>query len=441
MSKDFKIPSQASKTPDNALRVNFDYREGNEKLFALTRGKYRVTVSAKYPQGIAPAKLPPYVRDAPYTNYRRIFPNVDASFTAYKDGIAENFILRSATSPSLTFLVKTESLKPIRMESEKRIVLFDRETREPVFAITDPIGSDTNNAIAPPLLCDMECMTANIFRFTLRLDDDWLKEKARLFPLTLYAQISWLAPEVRPLAEFEDFSGDDFLSTIGIHHYYAPQHGNTTMPAMKLGKGWRMNVIQAIRPIFTDGEVTAYIYQNELGEQTLLARTTQRLGPEDLLPLNYEEEDEHGHCDEYSSYVCYMQNPEGPTKYYYKSEDASLCYNPHLRILKKDGCRYTFDPLGWLSKITDATDRTTDILCRSGRVAAVGNGSGHYYRFHYNGQYLAAIVGPHNDWVQYRYCDHELSEVSYSDGRKLYFSKALETGREISVRFKSTGIT
>lgn len=440
---------------EQKLRVLFDEENGSEKLFTLTKGKYSISVESRNADDHACTKTPPHAYSRIHAYFRQVFPGVDCFCTAYENGLATDIIIKDSGTSACSFSLTSENLSVSRMERERRFVLYDAETSVPVFAMIDPVAMDSNDSISPPLSCNAHFDNTRL-QFTLCPDRDWLQSKERAFPVTLHAQIVYLEPRVLPIAKFEDFTADDLLFQTGLSHCYAPyltsngdfdaRHGFR----MRLGDGWRLNIMQSLTAVVQSGAVRAFDYRDEHGCRTLLFPSAEPIGEEtESVPTadhayadaqNSNRETCGQQDDEYERYGCDCEN-EYAEDYYYKSVDGLLSYNPKTRTLIKNHLRYVFDEFGRLIQIADTDDRTLHIIYRNGHIRQMFGGLRHSFRFAYDEETrLVGIIGSYNKWVQYRYMQDRLVEVIFSDGRKLTFPLPSDPRNEVIMGIKKADL-
>lgn len=180
-------------------------------------------------------------------------------------------------------------------------------------------------------------------------------------------------------------------NTIGLH--------TADFSAMKLGLGFRLNIMQSIQSVsfMHDGNsYLGYVYIDENGNE-----------------MYFKENDNCVRCDDNSQ--CY-----------HLFEDISengMLYDPVKNTLSEDDDTYLFDTLGRLIKITDAYGNHKDITYTDNRISSVTDGAGREFDFVYNTSgYLTSITSPNNTTISYSYSGDLLSTITYEDERKAVIS-------------------
>lgn len=446
MKNNHQNASSEELTPrtDSRMRIEFDCTQNSTKLFNISKDEYTLSLAAH----MFTTKEPPHAHSNVYGYIRHVFPSADISCTAGEDSIGVDIVIKKNTENTFPFVLSSEKLGMKRVESDHRIVLYDADFQIPVFAIVDPVALDSKNSIAPPVFCNAEWSGAHQIQFTYCLDRDWLEAKERSFPVTLHTQIISAAAFHPIVAQFEDFSADALSSHVGLRHYYAPNLDindgvkDSLGLKMNLGKGWRLNLLQSIKPVAPNLKDTSYHYRDGENMQTLLFKSDQEIDKNDRISGSDTEDsynmcccccdvEYYNSCDaEYynnydSEYEGRYYNPddEPPKVYYYKSKDGLLTYNPETRVLQKDNNRLVFDINGRLIRIVDSNDHSLSIIYRDGFIAEIFGGLRHSFHFAYSkDNYLKAIVGSYNQWIQYDYDGEHLREVRFSTGQKFVFS-------------------
>ena len=149
--------------------------------------------------------------------------------------------------------------------------------------------------------------------------------------------------------------------------------------AMKLGYGFKLNIMQSIRIIGNK-----CIYTDENCAETIL------------------------------------NSVDGVT---YKNDGGDMSYNSCDRIMTVGDDTYQFDAFGRLIKITDASGNHMDITYTSNRITSVTDGAGREFGFTYNtsGQ-LNGITAPDDSKITYSYTGNLLTGITYHDGRSTAIS-------------------
>ncbi len=161
--------------------------------------------------------------------------------------------------------------------------------------------------------------------------------------------------------------------------------------AMKLGYGWKLNVMQSVMPATFCHEGAAYngyVYVNGNGEDIYLAKddeATAKAGQDVYMDVDGDGEE----------------------------------YYPATRTMKVSGEEYLFDANGRLIREKDSYGNHMDITYTNNRITKVTDGIGREFNFVYNtGGYLVSITAPDESVISYSYTGNLLSEITLPDGRK-----------------------
>ena len=161
---------------------------------------------------------------------------------------------------------------------------------------------------------------------------------------------------------------------------------------MKLGKGWKLNIMQSvIESVFQlDGTTyDGYMFLDEYGKKTyLVERTEDRC---------------EGNCE----------NGEYTYEDYYQS---GILYEPTCRKLLCGTDVYKFDSSGRLISKTDSYGNTMSITYTLGKITSVTDGAGREFEFTYSGDYLSMITAPDGSSISYTYLAGLLIRITYADG-------------------------
>ena len=168
--------------------------------------------------------------------------------------------------------------------------------------------------------------------------------------------------------------------------------------SMKLGYGFKLNVMQSMVSASFQHEGTAYIgyvYIDENGEEIYFKKSSKTT------------------CCE-SNTQCY--------NLYEDVTGGDMLYDPEKRILTSDSDTYLFDASGRLIRVTDEHKNSMIITYTSGRITSVTDGAGRVFFFEYTGDYLRSITAPDNTRILYTYSGNLLNAVTYPDGKKVEIS-------------------
>ena len=188
-----------------------------------------------------------------------------------------------------------------------------------------------------------------------------------------------------------------YNSALGAYQYTANSAiklPTASFAAMKVGNGFKLNIMQSMMPVSFQHEGVShigYVYIGENGEE-----------------LYFKKSDEQVCCD--SNSQCY--------NLYEDVNGGDMLYDPEKRTLKQGDDTYQFDSMGRLVKITDAAGNHMDITYTADRITSVADGVGRNFRFVYNGGYLTSVTAPDDTVVEYAYTDDLLTTITYPDNKK-----------------------
>lgn len=178
--------------------------------------------------------------------------------------------------------------------------------------------------------------------------------------------------------------------------------------AMKLGFGWKLNLMQSMVASTFQHEgstYSGYVYVDENGSETYFKLSNKTC------------------CQNKQCYNLY------------ESVDGGLLYDPYTRELKTGSTTYLFDTDGRLTRITDEYNNHMDITYSSGRIASVTDGASRKFDFTYNSSgYLTSVTAPDNTKVQYTYSGDTLASVTYPDGRKVEITSSSNKPTQILLK-------
>ena len=206
--------------------------------------------------------------------------------------------------------------------------------------------------------------------------------------------------------ESEDFAWAGNRMPVTIKHFYNSAlrgyayTGNSAIKlttadfsAMKIGYGFKLNVMQSMMPTtdwYEGKEKSRYVYIDENGEETYFKATEETR-------CDYET----GQCDHI----------------YEDVNSGELKYNPLTRTLKKGEETYLFDASGRLIQIKDAHGDSVDITYTANRITSVTDGVGREFGFVYSNGELTTIIAPDDTQIHYAYSNNLLTAITYPDGR------------------------
>ena len=209
--------------------------------------------------------------------------------------------------------------------------------------------------------------------------------------------------------ESEDFAWGGNRMPATIKHLYnsvlcdcqyttnsAIQLNAADFSSMKIGKGFKLNIMQSMMPASFQHEGEAcqgYVFVGENGEETF-----------------FKESNAHECCAE-----------NGQCYHLYEDVDSSdMVYDHCKHTLKQGDDTYLFDAAGRLIKITDAFGNQLQINYTAGRITSVLDGAGRDFNFTYSGDgFLTAIAAPDgNATISFAYTENLLTDITYQDGTK-----------------------
>lgn len=168
--------------------------------------------------------------------------------------------------------------------------------------------------------------------------------------------------------------------------------------SMKLGYGFKMNVMQSMVHASFQHEGTAYtgyVYIGENGDETYFKQSNK------------------------------TQPCSSNSQCYHLYEDVTggeMLYDPEKRTLTSGEDIYLFDTSGRLIKVTSGKNSMI-ITYTAGRITSVTDGAGRVFGFAYNSSgFLTSITAPDGTNVLYTYSGNLLSTVTYPDGKKAEIS-------------------
>ena len=217
------------------------------------------------------------------------------------------------------------------------------------------------------------------------------------------------------LFAFEDFSWNGNRMPVIIQHMYNGVFGTTQytndekaglytadFSKMKIGNGWKLNLMQSMIPVTVENDKTVYIFTTASGAQIVF--------------LESQSVDTNG---------------EPCNKYYY-GNNQEYVYNPLIRTLTtSNGESLLFDLSGRLVRIIDEHGNDISITYTNGKISSVTDSVGREFSFNYsNGNatgtaYLTSIVAPDDSIISYTYSGDYLRSVKYPDGHTVNFKRNL----------------
>ena len=125
-------------------------------------------------------------KDAQVLVYPEILPGIDAEYHTAGQAVKENLILKGAAQvpEDFTFVYHAEGLQAVQKGNR---VLFTDETETEVFCMSAPLMKDASGAKSEQLKVALEEDTEekDTWRITLMPDHSWLRDAARVYPVTV----------------------------------------------------------------------------------------------------------------------------------------------------------------------------------------------------------------------------------------------------------------
>lgn len=207
--------------------------------------------------------------------------------------------------------------------------------------------------------------------------------------------------------ESEDFAWVGNRMPVTLKHFYnsalasyqytknsAIKLNAADFTSMKLGYGWRFNLMQSMVSATFQHEgvsYSGYVFTDENGEETYFKlSTTKRV---------YD-----------SSNNCY---------YVYEDvNDSETCYDQYKYELTMGSDVYLFDTAGRLIRVTDEHGNKIIMTYSSNRLTSITDGAGREFGLSYNANgFLTAITAPDNTVISYAYTGNLLTSITYPDGK------------------------
>ena len=207
--------------------------------------------------------------------------------------------------------------------------------------------------------------------------------------------------------ESEDFAWAGTRMPVTLKHLYNSALANyqytknsaiklntADFTSMKLGYGWKLNLMQSMVSATFQHEgvsYSGYVFTDENGEETYFKlSTTKRV---------YD-----------SSNNCY---------YVYEDvNDSETCYDQYKYELTMGSDVYLFDTAGRLIRVTDEHGNKIIMTYSSNRLTSITDGAGREFGLSYNANgFLTAITAPDNTVISYAYTGNLLTSITYPDGK------------------------
>ena len=211
------------------------------------------------------------------------------------------------------------------------------------------------------------------------------------------------------MLQAEDFAWGGNRMPVVLRHVYQSALGDlpytenrsvllnaADFSAMHIGNGFRLNVMQSMKPATFQSQgkqYGGYAYLDENGNETFFKESSGR--------YVYGENNQ-----------CYML---------YEDIDAgTMLYDPEKRTLKSGRDSYLFDAAGRLIQKTDESGNRMSVTYENGRIAVVQDGAERSFAFAYDESgYLSTVTAPDGSQIRYTYTGALLHEIGYPGGEKL----------------------
>ena len=208
--------------------------------------------------------------------------------------------------------------------------------------------------------------------------------------------------------ESEDFAWSGNRMPVTIKHLYNSalsvypytENGEIKLPtanfaAMKIGNGFKLNIMQSMKPATFQHEgalYDGYVYVDENGETSYFKKSDHKVAC-----------NEHLHCHDV------FENVNG----------SGVLYDPEHQTMTQGSDVYLFDDNGRLIRITDEAGNHMDITYTADRITSVTDGAGRDFWFAYSGDHLTSITAPDDTRIAYAYTGDLLTEITYPEGKKV----------------------
>ncbi len=211
------------------------------------------------------------------------------------------------------------------------------------------------------------------------------------------------------LMEAEDFTWSGNRMPVALQHLYTGALAgkqfaknsdiglNTAdFSAMKLGHGWRLNMMQSIIPhtvVLEEENDNGYLYMDEVGNEYFFVESDVQ-------------EDKRVNEEQVEYYL------------FKEQKDGELKYDPVKRELYVGDETFTFDESGRLVEVKDQFGNAQTIQYTEGQIDYILDGAGRKFDFTYLDGFLTQITAPDNTALSYAYTNDLLTCLTYPDGRK-----------------------
>ena len=114
--------------------------------------------------------------------YKNIYKNIDLEYVVLPTALKENIILKSNTAQTV-FEVEYKANGLIPQQIDKQTVILNTENGDTIYTISAPYMEDANGAYCENVSLELQSVKANKFSIIICLDEAWLKEENRAFPV------------------------------------------------------------------------------------------------------------------------------------------------------------------------------------------------------------------------------------------------------------------
>lgn len=114
--------------------------------------------------------------------YKNIYKNIDLEYVVLPTALKENIILKSNTAQTV-FEVEYKANGLIPQQIDKQTVILNTENGDTIYTISAPYMEDANGAYCENVSLELQSVKANKFSIIICLDEAWLKEENRAYPI------------------------------------------------------------------------------------------------------------------------------------------------------------------------------------------------------------------------------------------------------------------
>lgn len=125
---------------------------------------------------------------ASQVDFQEVKPNVDLQYKLISNNLKENIILKKPTDiNNFSFNLNVKNLKPILKDN--KITIADSETDKEILNIDAPFMVDSKGTVSSGVKFDLK-KKGKGYVLTLNLDDKWLNDKERVYPVIVDPSIT-----------------------------------------------------------------------------------------------------------------------------------------------------------------------------------------------------------------------------------------------------------